>query len=46
MIRGKTDFGTVTIKHPDPLSTALRITNRSPDRKNDVTIQYLEFPAS
>ncbi len=46
MVRGKTDFGIVTIKHPDPLSVPLRITTRSPNRKNNLTIQYLEFPTS
>jgi len=45
-VRGKTDFGIVTIKHPDPLSVPLRITTRSPNRKNNLTIQYLEFPTS
>jgi hypothetical protein len=46
MIRGKTDSGLVTIKHPDPANTPLKITTRSPRRKKGLTIQYLEFPAS
>jgi len=45
-VRGKTDFGIVTIKHPDPLSAPLRLSTRSANRKNDLTIQYLEFPTS
>jgi len=46
MVRGKTDFGNVTIKHPDPISAPLRLSTASPNRKNDLTIQYLEFPTS
>jgi len=45
-VRGKTNFGIVTIKHPDPLSAPLRLSTRSANRKNDLTIQYLEFPTS
>jgi len=45
-LTGRTDTGTVTIKHPDPLSTPLRLSTKAPDRKKDLTIQYLEFPAS
>ncbi len=45
-IRGKSEFGTVTIKHPDPVSVPVKLTTRKPDRKKDLTIQYLEFPAS
>jgi hypothetical protein len=45
-IRGKTDFGVVTIKHPDPLSAPLKLTTGKPDRKKSLTIQYLEFPSS
>ncbi len=45
-IRGKTDFGIVTIRHPDPVSGRVQLTTRKPSRKNDLTIQYLEFPAS
>ncbi len=43
-IRGKTDFGIVTIKHPDPLAVPLKLTTGKPDRKKSLTIQYLEFP--
>jgi hypothetical protein len=46
MVKGRTDFGSVTIKHPDPLSAPVKIRTKSPDRKKDLTIQYLEFPAS
>jgi hypothetical protein len=45
MVRGKTDFGTVTIRHPDPISSPLKITSRKPDRSKDLTIHYLEFTA-
>ena len=45
-IRGKTDFGTVTIKHPDPLSAPVKLTTGRPNRKKSLTIQYLEFPSS
>ena len=30
----------------DPISAPVRIRTKSPNRKNDLTIQYLEFPAS
>jgi hypothetical protein len=46
MVRGRTDVGTVTIKHPDPLSSVVRIRTTRPNRKDDLTIAYLEFPAS
>src|SRR6266571_2677943 len=45
-IRGKTDFGVVTIKHPDPLSAPLKLTTGKPNRGKSLTIQYLEFPPS
>src|SRR6267378_2596001 len=45
-IKGKSEFGLVTIKHPDPVSVPVKLTTRKPDRKKDLTIQYLEFPAS
>jgi hypothetical protein len=45
-IHGKSEFGTVTIKHPDPVSAPVKLTTRKPNRKKDLTIQYLEFPAS
>ena len=45
-IKGRTDLGMVTIKHPDPISATLRLSTKKPNRKKDLTIQYLEFPAS
>ena len=45
-LRGKTELGMVTIKHPDPVSAPLRLSTQSRDRKRDLTIQYLEFPGS
>ena len=45
-LRGRTDFGIVTVRHPDPVSAPLKLSTRKPDRKKDLTIQYLEFPAS
>jgi hypothetical protein len=45
-LRGKTELGTVTIKHPDPVSGPLRLSTKPSDRRKDLTIQYLEFPAS
>src|SRR5436190_23934571 len=45
-VSGKTDIGNVTIKHPDPTSPKLRVSTHRPDRWKDLTIQYLEFPAS
>jgi hypothetical protein len=45
-IRGKTELGLVTIKHPDPLSTPVKLTTGKPNRKKSLTIQYLEFPPS
>jgi hypothetical protein len=44
-VRGNNGTGTVLIKHPDPVATPLRLTGKRPNRKNDLTIQYLEFPA-
>jgi hypothetical protein len=44
-IRGKTDLGTVTIKHPDPISAPVKLSTGKPNRKKSLTIQYLEFPA-
>src|SRR6266850_840298 len=37
-IKGRSEFGTVTIKHPDPLSVPLKLTTRKPNRKKDLTI--------
>jgi hypothetical protein len=45
-LRGKTDFGTVTIRQPDPISVPVKLTTRKADRKKDLTIQYLEIPTS
>jgi hypothetical protein len=45
-IRGNTEFGPVRINHPEPLSSELKLTTRKPDRGKDLTIRYLEFPAS
>ena len=45
-IKGRTDLGMVTIKHPDPISSTVRLSTKKPNRKKDLTIQYLEFPAS
>jgi len=44
MVKGRTDIGTVTVKHPDPLASEVRLSTRKPDRKDDLTIRYLEFP--
>ena len=44
-VRGNNGNGTVYINHPDPISTVLRLSTKKPNRKNDLTIQYLEFPA-
>src|SRR6266581_2170049 len=41
-VKGKTDFGTVTVKHPDPISAPVKLSTRKPDRKKDLTIHYLE----
>ena len=46
MVRGKTDLGVVTIKHPDPLAAPVKLTTGAPNRKKSLTIQYLEFPSS
>jgi hypothetical protein len=43
-VTGSTDTGTLTVKHPDPISTVLRVSESWPNRKRDLTIQYLEFP--
>ena len=46
MVKGSTDAGSVTIKHPDPISSPVELSTRKPNRKADLTIQYLEFPSS
>jgi hypothetical protein len=43
MVKGRTDVGTVTIKHPDPISAPVRVTTKAANRKRDLTISYLEF---
>jgi hypothetical protein len=43
MLKGKTDLGTVTIKHPNPLSTTLKLSTRKQNRQRDLTIQFLEI---
>jgi len=45
-VQGQTELGMVFIKHPDPAAGQLRLSINPPDRKNDLTIQYLEFPPS
>lgn len=45
-LRGKTDFGVVTIKQPDPESSPVGLTTSKRNRKKDLTIQYLEIPSS
>jgi hypothetical protein len=45
-LSGKTDAGTVLIKHPDPISGPLKLSTHPQNRNDDLTIQYLEFPAS
>jgi hypothetical protein len=41
-VRGKTEIGTVTIQHPDPVSTPVQL-NKKTNRIKDLTIQYLEI---
>ena len=43
-IKGDTDSGSVSIRHPDPISTVVRLTTKKTNREKDLTIQYLEFP--
>ena len=45
-LKGKTDFGTITIKHPDPTSAPVKLSTKKPNRKKDLSIHYLEIPAS
>jgi hypothetical protein len=45
-LRGKTDFGSILIKQPDPISGPTKLTTKRPDRRKDLTIQYLEIPTS
>ena len=45
-VRGRTEFGLVTVKHPDPISAPVKLTTKKPSRKKELTIQYLEIPTS
>ncbi len=45
IIKGTTSLGAVTIRHPDPVSSPPDARTRKPDRKDDLTIRFLEFPA-
>ena len=46
VLRGKTDFGTIMIKQPDPISPTTELTTKRPNRRKDLTIHYLEIPTS
>lgn len=46
MLRGDTEAGAVTIKRPNPISVPTTFNTRKLNRKHDLPIQYLEFPAS
>jgi len=43
MVKGRTDVGTVMIKHPDPISSPVRLSTKRQNRRRDLTITYLEF---
>jgi hypothetical protein len=43
IVKGRTDVGTVMIKHPDPISSPVRLTTKGQNRRRDLTITYLEF---
>jgi patatin-like phospholipase/acyl hydrolase len=43
MVKGRTDEGTVVVKHPDPISSPVRLTTKRPNRTRDWTITYLDF---
>jgi hypothetical protein len=45
-VKGRTEIGTITVKHPDPISSEVRLSTSKPNRSDDLTILYLEFPAS
>jgi len=45
-VSGQTDAGSILIKHPDPISSPVKLTKKKPNRKKDLTIRYLEFPAA
>ena len=42
-LRGKTENGEITISHPDPISTPIHVTTRAANRRDDLTIRFLEF---
>jgi hypothetical protein len=42
-LRGTTESGEITIFHPDPITGPLRLSTRGQNRKDDLTIQFLEF---
>lgn len=42
-VSGKTENGTVTIKHPEPITTPPDARTRKPNRARDLTIRYIEF---
>jgi hypothetical protein len=44
IVKGGTDVGTVTINHPDPVSSPVQLRTSSPNRKDDLKITFLEFP--
>jgi hypothetical protein len=46
VLRGAAEGGAITIKHPDPIHGPLSLRTRRPNREDDLTIQYLEFPAN
>lgn len=43
LVKGRTDAGIVTIKHPDPVSSVVKLTTKAANRKRDLTITYLDF---
>src|SRR5262245_16971268 len=45
-VHGNTDVGPIRISHPDPAASVLRVSPKKANRAKDLTIQYLEFPAS
>ncbi len=44
-LKGGSNIGMITVRHPDPISPEMKLSTRKPNRKDDLTIQYLEFPA-
>lgn len=45
-LKGATQFGRVTINHPDPVSSTVKLGTKRSNRKDDLTIQFLEFPGT